>query len=189
MEVKKASASAPAIKWALIGLVTSIIITYALQFLNADPNSATKYIGLIPFIAFLLLAQKEYKDQLGGYLTFGEGFVCGFLYAVFLGVLSAVFIYLYYAVLSPEMLAKLLASTQSELEKKNPNMTPEQVDQAMAMTSKFLGPISLSIFSLLGTLFMGAIVALVGAAIFKKVRPPFITSADYDDPKPLDPAV
>ena len=186
MTAKKASPSQPAIKWALIGLVTSIIITYALQYLNVDPNSPSKYIGLVPFVAFLLLTQKEYRDQLGGYLTFGEGFIAGFLYSVFLGVLSGVFIYLYYSVLSPEMIGKILTSTQAELEKKN--MTPEQVEQAMAMTSKFIGPISLTIFSLIGTLFMGAVVALIGAAIFKKVRAPFDVPG-YDDSTPIDPAV
>ncbi len=187
MTTTKASPSTPAIKWALIGLVTSIIFTYVLQYLNADPNSPSKYIGLIPFIAFLLLTQKEYKDQLGGYITFGEGFMAGFLYSIFLGVLSAVFIYLYYSVLSPEMIDKLLASTQAELEKKN-NMTQEQVDQAMAMTSKFIGPVSLTIFSLIGTIIMGVILALIGAAIFKKERSPFETAA-LKESEPFDPAV
>jgi len=187
MTATKVSPSKPAIKWALIGLVTSIVITYALQFLNVDPNNSTKYIGMIPFVAFLLLAQKEYKDQLGGYMTFGEGFLSGFLYSLFLGVLSAIFVYLYYSILSPEMVQKLLDSTRAELEKKN--MTPEQVDQAMEMTGKLIGPVALTIGSFIGSLFMGAIIALIGAAIFKKERPPFIAADDYIAPTPSDPAV
>lgn len=170
MENKKVSASQPAIKWALIGLVTSIVITYAFQFLNADPNSPIKYLNLIPFVIFLFLAQKEYKDLLGGYMTFGEGFLSGFLYAVFAGVLSAIFTYLYYAILSPEMVDKILAASQSKLAEGG--MSQDQIDKAMDISRKYF-----AVFGTLGALFgsaiMGAIVALIGAAIFKKERSAF----------------
>jgi hypothetical protein len=187
MTTVKASPSAPAIKWALIGTVTSIIITYALQFLNVDPNGATKYLGMLPFIAFLLLAQKEYKDQLGGYMSFGEGFLAGFLYSLFLGLLSAVFIYVYYKFLSPEMLQKILDSTRAELEKKD--MSPEQIDKAMEVTSKVFGPVILTIVSFIISLLLGTVVALIGAAVFKKDRPAFMAANDYEAPQHIDPTV
>jgi hypothetical protein len=185
MEVKKASPSAPAIKWALISLVTSIIITYVIQFANLDPNSPVKYIGLIPFFGFLLLTQKEYRDQLGGFMTFGEGFLSGFLYAVFTGILSAIFLYLYYAILSPEMVEKLLSSTQSQLEAKG--MSQEQIDTGMNITRKYFAVIA-AVSGVFFSAIMGVIGALIGAAIFKKERSPFDTPG-YDDAKPLDPAV
>jgi len=185
MEVKKASPSAPAIKWAVINLLTSIVITYAIQFSNLDPNSPIKYIGLIPFFAFLLLTQKEYRDQLGGFMTFGEGFLSGFLYSVFTGILSAIFIYLYYAILSPEMVEKTLTSTQSQLEAKG--MSQEQIDAAMNITRKYF-----AIFGAVGAVFFSAILGviggLIGAAIFKKERSPFDTPG-YNDPQPLDSTV
>jgi hypothetical protein len=187
MEVKKASPSAPAIKWAVINLVTSIIITYGIQFTNADPNSAIKYLGLLPFIGFLLLTQKEYRDQLGGFMTFGEGFLSGFLYAVFTGILSAVFIYLYYAILSPQMVEKTIASTQAQLEAKG--MSQDQIDTALNITRKYFAIIG-SVAAVFSAAFFGAIVALIGAAIFKKERSPFdVPGYNDDEPKTLDPTV
>jgi hypothetical protein len=185
MEKKKVSASQPAIKWALIGLVTSIVITYAFQFLNTDPNSSIKYLNLIPFIAFLLLAQKEYKDLLGGYMTFGEGFLSGFLYAVFLAILSAIFTYLYYDILSPEMVDKTLAASQTKMEEQK--MSQDQIDQAMNFTRKYFAAIA-TIIALLGSVIMGAVIALIGAAIFKKERSAFDVT-DTEDKTSFDATV
>ncbi|HAL81645.1 MAG TPA: hypothetical protein DCO83_04925, partial [Mucilaginibacter sp.] len=101
MENVKKSYTNVAAKWAVIYVITSIVITYAFQFLNVDQASPAKYLSYIPFIAFLLLTQKEYKDQLGGFLTFGQGFMSGFMYSVFGGIILAVFIYIYLGILSP----------------------------------------------------------------------------------------
>ncbi|MDN3582668.1 DUF4199 domain-containing protein [Mucilaginibacter flavus] len=181
MEVKKASPSKPAIKWALIGLIASIVITYAFQFLNVDPTSSAKYINYLVFIGFLCLTQQEYRNDLGGYMTFGEGFLSGFLYSLFLGILTAVFLYVYYAILSPEMAEKILSSTQAQLEAKG-TLTPEQVETAMSMTRKYFAIFAVA-GAFFGSLVMGVVVALIGAAIFKKEKPPFATDvADSYDP-------
>ena len=83
------------LKWTLISVITSIVITYIFQFANVDQSSGIKYISSIPFIVYLFLAQKEYKDQLGGYISFGKAFSTGFKYAIFSGIILAIFTYLY----------------------------------------------------------------------------------------------
>jgi hypothetical protein len=182
MEIKKVSPSQPAIKWALIALVTSIIITYAIQFLNVDPNSAVKYVGFLPLIVFLFLTQKEYRDLLGGYMTFGEGFLSGFLFAVFLGILSAVFTYLYYAILSPEMIDKTLAASQAKMGEQN--LSQDQIDKAMEISRKYFSVIA-TVAVLFSTAIFGVIIALIGAAIFKKERSKFdVTDTADQTPEP-----
>jgi hypothetical protein len=185
MEIKKVSPSQPALKWALIGLVTSIVITYAFQFLNVDPNSPVKYLNFLPFIAFLFLTQKEYKDQLDGYMTFGEGFLSGFLYAVFIGVLSAIFTYVYYAILSPEMVDKILVASQTKMTEQG--LSQEQIDKAMEISRKYFAVFG-AVGALFGSAILGAIVALIGAAIFKKERSPLdVPDTEYQAPD--EPAV
>jgi hypothetical protein len=179
MELPKPNPSKVAIKWALINLITGIVLTYAFQYLVPDPNSPIKYLGLIPFIAFLLLAQKEYKEQLGGYLTFGEGFSIGFRFAIFTGLMVGVFTLLYLLVLSPDAMEKIIQQTKDQLEAKG---TPsDQVDKAVSIT-RSLGPYLGAAGALIFDIIIGAIVALIGAAIFKKERSAF-------DPDPIDPAV
>jgi hypothetical protein len=187
MEIKKASPSQPALKWALINLVTSIVITYAFQFLNVDPNSSIKYLSFLPLLAFLFLTQKEYKDQLGGYLTYGEGFMAGFLYTIFTGVLIAVFTYVYYAILSPDMVGKILEASQKKMTEDG-KMTQEQMEMALDMTRKYF-----AVFAVLGVIFIyaifGTIVSLISAAVFKNERSPYDIPDNNETPKPFDPAV
>lgn len=156
-----------ATKWAIIYVITSIVITYSFQFLNIDQNSAVKYLGYIPFIAFLFLAQKEYKDQQGGFLTFSEGFSTGFRYAVFAGLMLAVFIYIYLTFLSPQVLEQSLNDQKGKMAEQG--LSSAQIDKAMEISKKY-GPIIGAFVAAIGTAVAGAIIALIGAAIFKKER-------------------
>ncbi|HEY2582547.1 MAG TPA: DUF4199 domain-containing protein, partial [Mucilaginibacter sp.] len=122
-------------KWAIIYVATSIVITYAFQLLNIDQSSAFKFLGYIPFIVFLLLTQKEYRDQLGGYLTFGEGFSAGFRYSVFSGLMLAVFIYIYLAFLSPQVLEQSITDQQGKMVEQG--LSQEQIDKAMEIGKKW----------------------------------------------------
>jgi hypothetical protein len=168
MEIKPASnPTKVATKWAVISLLISIVITYIIQFANLDINSPLKYLGYIPFLACLFLTQKEFRDELGGFLTFNEGFSAGFRYSVFNGLLMAVFTYLYITILSPEYFAKSLEKLPAAWAEKG--MSQEQIDKAMEMTKKWSG-IGGAFFVAIAYAILGAIVSLVGAAIFKKVK-------------------
>ena len=164
-----------ATKWALIYTLTAIVITYACQFLNVDPTSPVKYITYIPFIAFLMMAQKEYRDSIGGYISFGDAFSAGFRYSLFAGLLIAVFSYLYLAILSPGV----LETTRTQLEEKN--MSSSQIDQAMTITKKW-GPLIGAFGAAIAYAVFGAILSLIGAAIFKKERSPYDIAQDAVDP-------
>jgi hypothetical protein len=187
METKKASPSQPAIKWALINLITSIVITYAFQFLNVDQTSSLKYLNYLPFIAFLLLTQKEYKNQLGGYLTYGEGFLSGFLYSVYTGILVAIFTYLYFTILSPDMVAKIMAVSRQQMEAKG-NLSQDQIDTGMGIATKYFAVIATVSVVFMYAIF-GAIVSLISAAVFKNERSAFDIPDDYEAPKSPDPTV
>jgi len=182
MENVKKSSTNIAVKWAVIYVITSIVITYIFQFLNIDQSSSAKYISYIPFIAFLLLAQKEFKDQLGGFITFGEGFMAGFLYSVFAGLMLAVFIYIYLGILSPQVLEQSIAAQHDKLVEKG--LSADQIDSAMVMVKKYgaiFGAVGVAII----TPIIGAIISLIGAAIFKKER----SITDIENNSYSDPAV
>ncbi len=184
MENATQNATKVATKWAIIYVITSIVITYLFQLLNVDQNSGVKYLSYIPFIAFLLLAQKEYKDQLGGFITFGQGFSAGFRYAVFAGLLLAVFIFIYLTFLSPQILDQSLAAQQDKL--KEQGLSSEQIERANEIGKKY-GPIIGAFVAAIGLAIFGAIIALIGAAIFKRERT--IDDLEQDSTSYTDPAV
>ena len=183
MELQKVNLMPVIIKWAAIYVITSIVLSYTIQFLNLSPDTPLKWISTLVFIVFMLLEQKECRDVNGGYLSFGEGFKAGFLYAIFSGIVLTIFTYLYFTVLSPEMIDKILASAQAQMEAKN--MSQEQIEQGMSFTRKIVNPIVLTISAAFSSVVMGAIIALIGAAIFKKDRPPvLISDTDGDTTEP-----
>jgi len=168
MEIKPApNPTKVATKWAVISLLIAIVITYIIQFANLDINSPLKYLGYIPFLACLFLTQKEFRDELGGFITFNQGFSAGFRYAVFNGLLMAVFTYLYVTILSPEYFARSLEKLPALWAEKG--MSQEQIDKAMEMTKKWSG-VGGAFFIAIGYAILGAIVSLIGAAIFKKEK-------------------
>lgn len=169
METSKQSYFNISAKWAAIYTITSIIITYLFQFLNVDQTtSPLRFLVYIPLIGFLLLAQKEYRDQLNGFMTFGQGFMSGFIYSIIIGVLGAIFFYLYFTLLSPQVWEKVLSATRDKMAE-NKDVSSAQIDQAMNIMTKY-GVISATIGVLIVTPIFGAIVSLIGAAIFKKER-------------------
>ncbi|HEY0244822.1 MAG TPA: DUF4199 domain-containing protein [Mucilaginibacter sp.] len=168
-----------ATKWAFVYLITAVIITYAFQFLNVDTNSPLKYISYIPFIGYLFLAQKEYRDQIGGYISFGDAFSAGFRYSIFVGLLMAIFSYLYLTILSPEVWQKAMDATQTALEDKG--ISGSQAEKTMSMMKQW-GPLFGAFGAAIVYAIFGAVISLIGAAIFKKELSPFDIAQNAIDP-------
>ena len=185
MESTAPTPSKVAIKWALIYFVVSVILTFALQFLNIEATSPVQYVKYLFFIGFLFLGQKEFKDQLGGFITFGQAFVEGLLFSVFLGIMVAVFTFIYIQYLNPHFLDQAMAAQQEKMSQQG-NLSSEQIDNAMVIARKYG-----AVFGAVGVLFMspilGAIISLIGAAIFKKERS--ILDIEQGNDNYTDPAV
>jgi len=181
MEIQvKPNPTKVATKWALIYSITAIVITYAIQLTNTPQDSPAKYLTYIPFIAFMFLAQKEFRDQLGGYMTFGNGFSAGFRYSVFAGLIMGVFTYIYFAILSPAVWEQIVEVSRTKMEAQN-NLSTEQIDKAMDITRKW-GPVFGAFGVAIMSAIIGAILALIGAAIFKKELSPLEAAERAQDP-------
>ena len=175
----KSNTTKVATKWALIYAAAAIIITYAIEFLDLDPNSPVKFITFVPFIIFMLLAQIEFKQQLNGFITFGEAFSTGFRYALFSGLLMAVFTYLYFSVLSSTAMDKALAISQAKMEEQN--APAEAIEKSEIIMRKY-GAVIFAFGFAISYAFFGAIISLITAAIVKKQRSAYDIIEDAIDP-------
>jgi len=184
--VLKPNATKIATKWALINLAAVVIFTYAVQLLNLDANSPIKWVSTALMIVFLLLTQKEFRDELGGYLTFSQGFSAGFRYSVFAGLLAGVFIGVYYGILNPDAFVKLMEPSRVAFVQKG--MSNEEIDKAMGMILKY-GPLSSAFGVAVVYAISGAIISLIGAAIFKKEKSASDILDELDNGQIIDPTV
>jgi hypothetical protein len=167
MENSKPNSAGIAFKWSLIGIITSIVLTYVYQYSGISYTSPIRYISYIPFIAFMFFAQIEYRKLLGGFASFGEEFVAGLLYSVFSGIFLGIFLYVYFGFLSPQVYQEVLDTQRTAMEAKG--ASSDQIDQSLDFMSKH-GAIITGVIVIFATAFVGGIIALIGAAIFNKKR-------------------
>src|ERR1700761_5090736 len=119
METTAATPSSVAIKWTIFGVLTSIILTYLFQFLHISQTNPLKYMALIPYLVFVVLAQRDLRERLGGFMTYGQGFLTGFLFSLFNGIIMAVFICIYYKYLSPAAYEEALKTAIDQITAKS----------------------------------------------------------------------
>ncbi len=115
-------------------------------------------------IAFMVMAVKKHRDEdLGGFITFGRAFGVGFLVTLVISAITAVWVYFYFGFIDPDMATAIMENSlaQQGIE-----------DDAMIDQMKFwFSPGAMAIYGLIGSLFFGAILSLIVAAVMKKNAP------------------
>ena len=170
MENKNTSVWYNGLVWgAILGFI-GIIYNVILYMLDQNLNQNLGYAGIIITIVVLILAVRSYRDSvMGGILPFGSAFKFGFIVILISSVIGVIYAYLLWTVIDPDILGKM---RDMQMEKMLEQGVPEEaLDQAMAISEKFMSPVMLIVMTLITGVFLGSIVALIVAAIFKKNEP------------------
>ena len=127
---------------------------------------------ILPFL-FIFLGCTNYKKLNGGFGSFSECLKIGVSITVVAALIYAIF-NLVFNLIFPEFASQMLAITKSEILKKNPNMTAEQIDMAISMTKKFMSqyivfPVTIAMYAFFGLLYS----LLVGAIVKKNPNQSF----------------
>ncbi len=158
-----------------IGLV-SLALTFIAYFIDSS-LLASGWFGLVSIVVFFVLIiyfGKQYRTELGGFMSFGTAFNFSFIAIVISALVGLIGMILLYQVIDPALpgvLAdKTLESTLEMMERfgaSADSMTPEQLEEIKQST--------LSNFTLGGQLknfgfglIIYAIIALILAAILKR---------------------
>lgn len=159
------------IRYGLIGGVISIAYFVILTMAGIDMSQGIgRWAGLIFTIGLIYFAHKYYKDNGDGFMTIGQGIGIGFWFTLISSLISSVFTFIYVKFIDDSFIQQIMDKTRQGMEEGG-NMTEEQIDQAMAMTAKFMSPVSMMIFGLIGGLFIGMIVAVIVSLITQKKSP------------------
>jgi len=135
--------------------------------LDVDRTGWINYLTFIILIIGIIFGTKNYRDKYcGGFLSYGRCLGSGAIISIIVGVIMAVFTYLFYQYFDPSELQKIIeAAEQNMLDK---GMTDEQIDQAMAFSRKFMSPAGMSVSLIFGLAFWGTIFSLIIAIFLKK---------------------
>lgn len=151
-------------KGVIIGLVL-VVIAIAAYFTGQQNSTWNKWAGNIVLIGGVIWACISYGKQMNNHVTFGNVFAHGFKTTIVATLISLVFSIIFLAIF-PEMKEQGIEMARQELESQG-KMTDDQIDTALDISRKYFWPIMIG-GVLLGSLFMGVIGSLIGAAVTKK---------------------
>lgn len=167
--MEKPSTARIALKWGIITSVVIIIYTVISYMTGLFKNTTSSYLSFLFLLGGIILAVKEYKTLNNNFLSFGEGLGVGTLMSTVAGLISSLFSIVYMLMIDTTIMQQLGDMQVEQLEKRG--MTPEEIDQAMEMVSKFSSPGMLFVFAVLGYIFFGFIWSLIVAAVQKNEKP------------------
>ena len=167
MEKKNTSVLYNGLIWGLILGFVGIIYNVVLYMLDQNLNQALGYGAMLISLVIMIFGIRSFRDNVrDGILPFGNAF--GFLMVAMIvsAIIGSVYAYILWTVIDPDIVTKML---DMQMEKMIEKGVPEEaMDQAMAMTAKFMKPGVMLAMGMGFQLFFGALISLIVAAIFKR---------------------
>ncbi|MBL7942723.1 MAG: DUF4199 domain-containing protein, partial [Flavobacteriales bacterium] len=116
-------------------------------------------------IAFLIL--NHYKKKVNnGFLSFGQGVGLSVLTGLVIGVIMAIFMYVYTKFINPDMIIKIQDKAIEDMQSQG--LSDEQIEMSMGMAEMFMSPGFFAISTLIAMPIIFTIIGLIASAIVKK---------------------
>jgi small-conductance mechanosensitive channel len=168
-----------ALKWGGIMAVLLIIVSLVM-YLTGMVDMETGKSGILSnilnyviSIGAIVMAISEYKKAHNA-LSFGEGTVIGILTGIVGGLIMAIYTYLFFTLVAPDMLEVIqeqaLAQTQE--------MSDEQMETTEKMMGFFVSPVFMSIMVVIMKFFLGLIIGMIAGGIMKEEAAPSFTDTE-----------
>ena len=94
---------------------------------------------LVLLLVILFFLVKSYRDNYRhGYITFGQALGAGMIIFLYYSIISAIFAYILYAIIDPNLIDKQLAFTEELMQQKG--VPQEALDLSMSMQRKMMKP-------------------------------------------------
>lgn len=178
LEEGNAKAGPIALRYGAIGGMILIAIGLALQLTGlvnpADPQNSTNWLGNVFNIAVsvgvIVFAIKAFTADNGGFVAFGRAFTVGALTILVMVAISAVWTYVYFAMIEPDLVDAIREATRDNMVEKQ-GMDPEQADQTMGAIGWMFSPGMMAGWVAIFGVIFGMIISLITAAIMKKTPP------------------
>ena len=148
--------------------VASIILSLVMYATgnHLDPHWSTSIISAALFIGLIIYGTKQFKDENGGFMSWGQGVKVGVGIAVLAGLIVVIYNYIFINFIDPEFMNQMM-EIQSQKMLDN-GMTEEQIEAANEMGKSFQSPGIMAAMGIIGYAVGGFIVAAITAAIMKK---------------------
>lgn len=169
MEEKSRSLGQHALIYGILTGAVLIVFSLILFLVNLHMNKTLGYISYIFIIGGMLLCSLDYrKKYLNGYMSYGKAFTACFLVGLYAAILSGIYTYFFAEFIHPGMVQELTEQARENIMATNQNMTDEQLETALAYSTKFMSPPFLAIWGMIGTAIISTIISLILAIFIRK---------------------
>ncbi len=151
----------------------SIVFQLMLFFLDMHYQQppSVGIVSLLIMVGLLIFAFIQFKKINEGFLSLSEAIKIGLGISLISALIGVVYSLILTNFLDPDTMQKTLDFTFDKMRAENPEMPQDAIDTAREMSEKFSNPMISSAFQLIGALFIGFIISLIGGLIVKKSRP------------------
>ena len=148
----------------------SILISVALYAMGKtyDPHWSVGIVSIGVTVVVIILGIKKIKELNGGFLSLSEALKTGLGIALISGLITVIYLLIFTNFIEPEYYARMMEMQQQKMLEAYPNFTDEQLEASMEMAKKMSGPVMTSAITIIGSLFFGFIIALIGGLIMKR---------------------
>lgn len=166
-------------KYILIyGIILGILfVTYNVIIYMSDGtinrNWIHTVIDLSIRIGIIIFGIKAYKLTNNGFLKLSEAIKIGLGIVLIAGIMAVIWNIILNTIIEPDMMSQKFNTQKQQIIDRNPDMSPEQVNQDMAMIKTYSSLPVMSIIVLTWNLFVGLIISLLGGAIMQKNKDVF----------------
>jgi len=165
---KKQSAFASAFSPGIIISAALILYSLVMFLLDVAYDSKVNYVSYVILGVGLYWAIISYRNkQEGGFISYGGAFSSGFYVGLVISVITAIFTYIYVQYINQGMIDEILLKAEEDMLTNSPDMSDEQVEQALIYVEKFTSPAIMSVFGFFANLVASTIFSLI-IAIFAK---------------------
>jgi hypothetical protein len=164
------------LRYALIGSLILIAFSLVSQLTGLTTHSSwavrtsTSLVSIVIMFLVFRSAIISYRDQENeGLVTLGKGFMITFWITLIMAAVSTVFFIIMVTYIDSSVIDFAREEAITDMESKG--MSDEEIDQAMGFAEFFMSPAFFAIAAFFATVFLGAIIGLVTAIIYKKEVP------------------
>jgi hypothetical protein len=162
------------IRYGLFMAVISIAYFVILSVADVDMTSGIgRWSGAVFNIAIIFLAQKYFKDNGDGFMSYGQGMGITFWLSLISSAIYSVFFYIYIKFVDSSFVQAIKDKQIEEMQAKG--LSEDQIDQSMKIAGAFMTPEALFgfgiFFGILFILFIGLIITIFTQ---KKNPEPFV---------------
>jgi uncharacterized membrane protein YciS (DUF1049 family) len=157
--------TSPLVKALIISLLLAVLDIIA-GFANFKYATWYRWIPAILLLFALIWAVINYASQNNGDVTFGNAFAHGFKVSAIAACFAIVFAILSIYLIFPDTKDIVIEQARKQMEEKG-NLSEENINAALDITRKLFFPFAIG-GALIGTIIVGTIGSLIGAAVAKK---------------------